>query len=203
LLSRKTSSVPLSQAGFTLVELLVVFSVVAILFVSFGTFFTNYLTLYFGYQKDANNFAEIANQSARISDVMRGIVDISSESATDLNAYAYFSPADNYTSVVHYYLSGDGKSVMVDVTPMTANPPNGTPIAVSKKTYKIITNYQAQTGVDLFTYYDSSGATLTTPVANEHTITSIGINLSEPVSHNSNGQQLGVTVSLRNRKTNL
>ncbi|MEK7594308.1 MAG: prepilin-type N-terminal cleavage/methylation domain-containing protein [Patescibacteria group bacterium] len=202
MLSRKKPTTKDSK-GFTLVELLVVFSLVAILFVSFGSFFTNYLYLYFGYQKDANSFSEIANQATRISDVMRGITDITSETSTDLNAYAYFAPTDTYVSVVRYYLSADGKSVMVDVTPMTSNPPNGTVITAAKKTYTIISSYKPQTGVNLFTYYDISGTALTPPVANQHTITSIGVNLSTPAEHNSQGQQLAVTVSLRNRKTNL
>lgn len=182
---------------------MVVFSLIVIIFVSFGTFFTNYLSLYFNYQKDANTFAELANQSTRISDVMRGITDITSETSNDLNAYAYFAPTDTYVSVVHYYLSGNGKAIMVDVTPMTANPPNGTPITASKKTYTIISDYYAQSGVNLFTYYDASGTALSTPVANQHTITEIGVNLSSPASHTSKGQQLAVTVSLRNRKINL
>ncbi len=191
------------EDGFTLVELLVVLVLVVILFVSFGTFFTNYLNLYFGYQKDANNFAELANQSTRISDVLRGIVDITSESNDDITAYAYFAPTDTYTSVVHYYLNSTKTAIMVDVTPMTANPPNGTAITASKKTYTIVSNYFAQPGVNLFTYYDSAGTILTPPVANEHIITEITVNLSEPASHTSKGQQLAITVSLRNRKTNL
>jgi prepilin-type N-terminal cleavage/methylation domain-containing protein len=193
----------LTNRGFTIVELMVVMSLVVILFVSFGTFFLNSLNIYSGYQKDANNFSEIANQSTRISDVLRGVVDISAASTNDLNAYAYFAPTDTYTSVVHYYLSSDQKKIMVDVTPMTANPPTGTPITGSTKTYTIVSNYFAQSGVNLFTYYDSTGATLATPIANEHSITSIGVNLSTPVSHGKNGQQLAVTVSLRNRKSNL
>ena len=189
--------------GYTLVELLVVISLVSILFMSFGVFFTNYLKLYFGHQEDANNFSDIANQSTRISDVLRGIVDITSVGASELVAYAYFAPTDTYTSVVRYYLSPDGKSIMVDVTPMTANPPNGTLQTALKKSYVIVSNYHAQTGVNLFTYYDISGTALSLPVANQHTITSIGVNLSTAATHNSKGQQLAITVSLRNRKTNL
>ena len=193
----------ITARGFTLVELLLVLSLIGLFFVTFGTFFNNYLTLYFGYQKDGSNFTELANQSTRISDVMRGIVDITSEGSSDLDAYAYFAPADTYTSVVHYYLNAAQTAIMVDVTPMTANPPNGTPIVASKKTYTIVSNYYAQTGVNLFTYYDATGAVLTPPIADEHTIVDIGVNLSEPATHNKAGQQLAVTVSLRNRKTNL
>ena len=60
-----------------------------------------------------------------------------------------------------------------------------------------------QSGLSLFTYYDVSGAVLTTPIANQHIITSIGVNLAEPLSHSSSGRQLNVVVSLRNRKVNL
>ena len=192
-----------SQAGYTLVELLVVLVLIVIVFISFGTFFTNYLTLYSGYQKDANNFSELGNQSQRISQVLRGLTDIISEGPNDITMYAYFAPSDAYTSIVRYYISTDGKKVMVDITPMTANPPNGTPITASKKTYTIISNYYQQTGVNLFTYYDSTGTVLTTPISDEHTIQDITVNLSEPASHAKTGQQLAVTVSLRNRKTNL
>jgi prepilin-type N-terminal cleavage/methylation domain-containing protein len=191
------------QSGFTLVELLLVIMLVGVLFASFGVFFNGYLKLYANYQKDANNFSELAQQSQRISYVVRGIVDIISEAPDDLSAYAYFSPVDNYTSVVHYYLNANKTALMADVTPMTANPPNGTLITASKRTYTIIANYSQPSGASLFTYYDAGGGVLTTPVANQHIINSISINLSEPASQNHAGQQLAVKVSLRNRKVNL
>ena len=92
---------------------------------------------------------------------------------------------------------------MADVTPMTANPPIGTPITASKVTYTIMNNYYQAPGTSLFTYYDVTGATLTLPLSDEHSIIEIQVKLSEPVARFSNGQSLNVTVSLRNRKTNL
>ena len=189
--------------GFTLVELMVVISVVAVMFISFGTFFTNYLILYSKYQQDASSFTELANQSQRIADVLRGVTDIVSESTNDLVIYAYFSPADTYVSLTHYYLNAKSTAVMVDVTPMTANPPIGTPIASRKKTYTIISNYYSPSGGSLFAYYDASGTALTLPIIDEHSILEIQVNLAEPGSHTKNGQTLSTSVSLRNRKTNL
>lgn len=192
-----------NKNGFTLVELMVVISVVAVMFISFGTFFTNYLILYSKYQQDASGFTELANQSQRIADVMRGVTDIISESPNDMSAYAYFSPQDTYVSVVHYYLNANSTAVMVDVTPMTANPPIDSPITASKKTYTIISNYYHAAGVNLFNYYDASGTILSLPISDEHSILEIQVNLAEPGTHTKNGQTLSITVSLRNRKTNL
>ena len=192
-----------AETGFTLPELLIVISLVAIVFITFASFFTNYLILYSKYQQDAGNFTELANQSQRIADVLRGLTDITSESANDLVAYAYFSPADAYTSQVHYYLNTAGTAVMVDVTPMTANPPIGTLISASKKTYTIISNYYQPPGGSLFAYYDASGTALALPISDEHSIMEIRVNLAEPGTHTTKGQTLSITLSLRNRKTNL
>jgi prepilin-type N-terminal cleavage/methylation domain-containing protein len=192
-----------SQKGFSLVELLVVILLLGVVFGSFGSFFTNYLILYSKYQQDGSNFSEIANQSQRVAQVMRGLTDIVSETSSDLVVYAYFSPVDAYVSQVHYYLSSNGKALMADVTPLTANPPIGTLITSSEKTYTIISNYYQASGVNLFTYYDSSGTALTLPISDEHSIIEIQVTLAEPASHNKAGQTLSVAVSLRNRKTNL
>lgn len=191
------------EQGFTLVELLVVISVLAVMTISFATFFTNYLILYSKYQTDASNFGEMASQSQRIADVLRSLTDIVSESADNLSVYAYFSPADTYVSLVHYYLNANGTEVLVDITPMTANPPIGTPITTETKTYTIISNYYQPPGGSLFNYYDASDTQLTLPIADEHSILEIQVNLAEPGSHTANGQTLDTTVSLRNRKTNL
>jgi prepilin-type N-terminal cleavage/methylation domain-containing protein len=191
------------EAGFTLVELLVVIILTSVVFVTFSSFINNYLVLYSKYQKDSSNFTELASQSQRIAQVLRGLTDIVSESGNDLTAYAYFSPIDTYVSQVHYYLNSAGTALMVDVTPMTSNPPTGTLITANKKTYIILTNYYQVPGGSLFAYYDASGSLLSIPIADEHTIQSIQINLAEPGSHTTQGQQLNITVSLRNRKTNL
>jgi len=203
-LSRLSNNRPMrADTGFTLPELLIVISLVAIVFITFASFFTNYLILYSKYQQDAGNFTELANQSQRIADVLRGLTDITSESANSLTAYAYFSPADTYTSQVSYYLNTAGTAVMVDVTPMNANPPIGTLITASKKTYTIISNYYQPPGGSLFGYYDASGTALGLPISDEHSIMEIQVNLAEPGSHTTKGQTLSITLSLRNRKTNL
>jgi hypothetical protein len=182
---------------------MVVISVVAVMFITFGTFFTNYLTLYTKYQSDASNFTDLAEQSQRIADVLRGATDIVSESANDLTVYAYFSPADTYVSLTHYYLNPSGTAILVDVTPMTANPPIGTPVTNSTKTYTIVSNYYKAPGSSLFNYYDASNTQMSLPIADEHSIMDIQVNLAAPASHSASGQSLNIMVSLRNRKTNL
>ena len=191
------------EKGFTIVELLIAISLVGILFVSFGSFFTNYLSLYFGLQQDSGNAVEMAEQSEHISSVLRGLTDVNSAQANNLSVYAYFSPADTYVSLVDYYVNSAGNKVMASVTPMTSNPPVGTPIPSQTVVYTIVSNYYQKTGSSLFTYYDDNGNIIAAPVSDEHSIIELGVNLSEPAKHSKTGQQLSTVVSLRNRKTNL
>lgn len=201
MLSRKQSQ--LDQKGFSLVELLVVILLVAVVFATFTSFFNNYLILYSKYQQDGMAYSELSQQSQRISDVVRGLTDIDTAADNEMIIYAYFSPTDTYVSQVHYYLINSNKTLMVDVTPMTANPPNGTLITASKKTYKIIEDFYLPTGGKIFTYYDAGGTVLSAPVADKNTVLSIKVDITTPSSKNPNGQSLSTTVSLRNRKTNL
>ena len=83
---------------------------------------------------------------------------------------------------------------------MTADPPGGVPITAQTKTYTIITNYYNPSGTGLFSYYDSSNNLLSPPIANDRFISSIGINLSTPATHNANGQQMSTTITLRNMR---
>ncbi len=194
-----------SQAGFTIVELTITMVIAALVSITAFSVFNTLINQYFGLQQDGTEFTNLAVQSQRIGNVLRGLTDIVSESSTDLTAYAYFSPNDTYVSLVHYYLNGDSTVLYADVTPMTANPPIGTPITAQKTTHTIIDNYHALSGVSLFQYLDDSGNALSLPVSDEHSIKGIQINLVVPADHPTPGgnQQMSLQISLRNRKTNL
>lgn len=166
------------------------------------TFFKSNLFSYLNLQADATNFTTLAAQSERVATVVRGLTDITSASSNDLQIYAYFAPTDAYVSQVHYYLNASQTELMADVTPMTANPPIGTPITAQKKTYIIIDNFKQSPSTNLFVYLDGTGSPLTMPISDLTTVKSIQINLAVAATPNNN-QAMTAQVNLRNRKTNL
>lgn len=187
------------ETGFTLVELLIVIILLAVVVITFSSFFTNYLILYSDYQQDATNFTELSEQSERVANVLRGLSDIVSESADSITFYAYFSPVDTYVSEVSYYLNANNTQLLASVTPMTSNPPIGTPITSETQYYTVINNFYLPVNATLFDYLGAEDVPLSLPISDEHSITAIQVNLAEPESHNPKGQQLSITVSLRNR----
>ena len=194
-----------SPEGFTLIELLVGMTVATILAMTAYTFFGNSLGNYFDLQQNSSVSGELAQNSQRIAAVLRGSTGIISAGANDLTVYAYFSPNDTYVSQIRYYLNGNSTQLLADITPMTANPPIGTPITAQKKTYTIIQDYLMVGGVNLFNYLDASGNTLGLPIADLNAIKGIQINLAVPINRpiQSGNQQISLQVTLRNRKTNL
>jgi prepilin-type N-terminal cleavage/methylation domain-containing protein len=193
------------QAGFTVIELTVVMAIALIVSLTAYTIFSTLLNQYFGLQQDASEFTNLATQSQRIANVVRGTTDIVSATNSDMTVYAYFAPDDTYVSQVHYYLNAAKTTLYADVTPMTANPPIGTPIPAQKETHTIIDDYHVISGLNLFNYIDGSGNTLTIPLSDENSVKTIQINLAVPANHPTpNGnQQITLQVNLRNRKTNL
>ncbi|MEO8862794.1 MAG: prepilin-type N-terminal cleavage/methylation domain-containing protein [Candidatus Saccharimonadales bacterium] len=193
------------QLGFTLVELMITISVSAIvasgMYVFFNTSFNQYLAL----QSNSSQFTDLAAQSQRLANVLRGLTDIITPGSNDLTVYAYFAPNNTYVSVIRYYLVNNGKTLMADVTPMSADPPIGSPITAKKRTFTIIGGFSNAPGVNLFNYLDSSGAIIPMPLVDQHIVKGIQINLSVPTSSGGpNGNQaMSLNVSLRNRKTNL
>ena len=167
--------------------------------------FTSTFKNYFGLQYTNEQFTSIASQAQRIANVIRGLSDINAVNADDLDIYAYFYPNDAYVSQVKYYLSADQTKLYADVTPMTANPPLGTLITANKKTYTIIDNFKKVSGTPLFEYIDQSGNALPLPISDTDTIKSIRINLAvkKDIGADSGQQTMSLSVSLRNRKTNL
>jgi len=195
----------LKQAGFTIVELTITMVIAILLSLTAYSIFSTLLNQYFGLQADGSEFTNLAGQSQRIANVLRGTTNIVSESGNDLIVYAYFAPNDTYVSQIHYYLNASSTVLYADVTPMTANPPIGTPIIAQKATYTIIPSYYKLNGLSLFNYLDASGSTLSLPISDENSIKGIQINLAVPADFPtaSGNQQISLQVSLRNRKTNL
>ena len=195
---------PSSQAGFTLVELLVSIALIAIIGSTFLTFFKSTLFNYLNLQHDASAFTNLDTQAMRVANVIRSTTGIVSVADNDMVIYAYFYPSDTYVSKLHYYLQTTSGSVQLkaDLTPMDANPPIGNPIIAQARTFTIIDEYYQPTGSSLFTYLNSAGAALPLPITDLQTIKAVRINLAAKTATNGN-QTMNVQVSLRNRKTNL
>jgi len=195
----------LANDGFTIVELSMVMILIAIISTATYTFINTSTSQYLALQQDGIVFGDLAFQSQRIAQVVRGLTDISQASADEITMYAYFYPKDSYASLVRYYSDSTKTNFYADVTTMTANPPIGTPIASTKKTYTIISPFYAPTGISTFTYLDSFGATLAMPITDLHTIKEIKITLAVPVKAPvvKGNDSISLLVSLRNRKTNL
>jgi hypothetical protein len=170
---------------------------------SFYIFFKTNLFTYLNLQKDATNFTDLAGQSQRVGNVLRGLTDITDAQDNEITLYGYFFPTDTYVSLIRYYKNTGGTQLLADVTPMTSNPPLGTPIAASKKTYVIISNFKNTSSTKLFEYLDSAGATLAVPISDLHTVKGLRVNLAVSTAAGTTNQAVSVQVSLRNRKTNL
>lgn len=169
--------------------------------IMFYTFFKTNLFTYLDLQKDASSLTDLAGESQRIASVVRGTTGITSAGANDLVMYAYFYPTDTYVSQVHYYISNS--QLLADVTPMSANPPTGTLLTAQKQTYTIIGYFSEPAGTNLFTYLDASNTVLAAPVSDVNTIKGITVTLATPNSVGTSRQTMTLTVSLRNKKTNL
>lgn len=202
-MSRHNPPNQFAQAGFTLVELLITIAVISIVSTVFYSVFSSSVINYFNLQKNATNFNDLAFQSQRIAKVLRGLTDISSATSSEIVIYGYFSPTDAYVSQVRYYKNATNTKIMADVTGLTANPPVGTLIPASLKTYTVFDNYYQVPSANLFTYLDSNGAVLAMPVTDLRSIKGIRVNLAVPQINAENSQSMNIEVSLRNRKTNL
>lgn len=190
------------QSGFTLIELLIVMVITGILSTSVFVFFNTAMTQYFGLQKEASIFADLARQSQRTANVIRGMTDVTQASSNEITGYTYFYPSDAYVSLVRYYKSAAGDILYADVTPMTSNPPLGTPITAQKKTYTIIDSLYVTTA-PLFSYLDAANNTLTMPISDLRSIKGVRVTLAGQTARKNASQTISLEVSLRNRKTNL
>lgn len=194
-----------AQAGFSLIELMLVIAIVGVITTTIYTFFNNSVSQYIALQTNNVRHGELATQSQRMASLVRGLTDINVATTSELSMYAYLSPRDDTVSLIRYYKSADGTKLYADVTPMSANPPTGTPITADKKTITLLDNFYTVGGINLFTYLDSAGNTLANPVTDLRTIKGIKMTLAvtstAPVANGN--ETVSVQVALRNRKSNL
>lgn len=191
--------------GFSLAEFVIALAILGIIVVVAYPFFNTTLRQFFVLEQEGLMFGQLSAQSQRIGRVLRGAIDITQASNTEITVYAYFAPNDAQTSLIRYYKNAAGTKMFADVTPMTANPPTGTLLTAQKRTVTIIDNFYTNASVNTFEYLDASGATLTLPIADLHTIKGVRVKLAVPISlpSQSGNDTITTQVSLRNRKTNL
>ena len=194
----------INELGYTLVEMVVTLVLIGIVSTVFFTSFTTIVTQYLYLQKSGIQFSELAASSQRLANVLRGTTDFVATADNEVTVYAYFFPNNAYVSQIRYYLNAQSNQLLADVTPMSANPPIGTPVTANKVTYTVITNFYKDPSINLFTYLDASGNTLPLPVSDQHIIKGMRLVLASPGSGSSNAtQSMTLNISLRNRKTNL
>lgn len=198
------SSAVRDSRGFTITELLVVIVLIGIIGTTFLIFFKSSLFNYLDLQKDASSFTQLDTQAARVSNILRSSTDIVSADSNDLVVYAYFYPSDAYVSLLHYYVTSSGgvKRLKADLTPMSANPPVGSPLTNQQRTFTVIDDLYQPSGGSLFTYLNASGTALALPITDLQSVKAIQVNLAAKTSKGTN-QAINLQVSLRNRKTNL
>lgn len=192
------------ESGFTLVELLITLVLVVIIGITFLTLFKSTLSNFVNMQGDASASVQLNTQANRLANVLRSVTNITSATENDLVVYAYFYPSDSYVSLLHYYLVTNGGTTQLkaDLTPMSANPPIGSPLTAQERTFTIIDNYYQAPGTNLFTYLNTTGSPLPMPISDLQSIKGVQITLAAKTSNGSN-QTMSIEVSIRNRKTNL
>lgn len=191
--------------GFSLAELVIALSIIGIAVVIMYPFFNTTLQQYFTLEQEGLTFGQLSTQSQRVAKVLRGATDVTQALSTEVTVYAYFAPNDTYVSLIHYYKNAAGNRLLADITPMSANPPNGTLLTAQKRTATIIDNFYSSPTVNTFEYLDASGGILTPPIADLHTIKGMRVSLAVPITipSQSGNDTITIQVSLRNRKTNL
>ena len=204
-MSQTNHNSALKQAGFTLVEIMISILLIGVISTTFYTLFLSTTRQFLGLQTEGMAFGDLAIQSQRVGTVLRGLSDITQATGNDITFYCYFYPNDSVQSQVHYYKNGAGNMLYADVTPLTANPPTGTPISAQKKTYTVINSLYTVGTTPLFTYLDAGNSALTIPISDLHAIKAIQVTIAVPVKapSNSSYDQITLQVSLRNRKSNL
>lgn len=188
--------------GFTIAELVIVISLVAIVSIIFANFFSDNFKSYLRLQQTTVTTNTLNSSSQRIARVVRGMTTITQATDYSLTGFAYFTPRDSTLSKVRYFFDSTSSTIKVGVTPASGTAPNYTYNSSSEKITSIsegVVNTKP-----IFIYLDSSGSSTQFTTETYKDIKSIKIDLvSKSIPGKSIPLEISTTVSLRNRKSNL
>lgn len=190
-----------NQAGYTVLELLIVIIITSAISIPLTMFALNGLKSYNRLEAQSDTSVELNTLAGRVTKVVRGATTIDTAGSNSLILFGYFSPQDTVIKKIRYYISGT--TLFIGVTPPSGTAPNYTYDSANEKITS--TRVDLAMGANpLFTYYDDVGNQLTGSftvgqvkqvglylAANPNTKT-----LSVPIS-------LSTKVTLRNQKVNL
>ena len=190
-----------NQAGYSLLELLIVIVITGMIALPLSTFLINGLKSYNFIQAQSDTSLELQTLSDRVAKVVRGASSVDTASPNTLIIYGYFSPQDTVIKKVRYFVNGT--NLNIGVTPPTGTAPSYT----YSPSNEVITTTRIDLVMgtnSLFTYYDDVGNQLTGSFLPAQ-VKEIGLY----VAANPNAKQVPVPISistkvtLRNLKTNL
>lgn len=190
------------QAGFSLLELLVVIVITTAIALPLSTFIIKGLTSYFFLEAQSNTSIELEILSDRITRVIRGAISVDTSQPNTLIVYGYFSPADTTIKKIRYFINGT--TINIGVTPPTGTAPSYTYLAANE----VITTPRTDLTMGanpLFTYYDDAGNLLTGSFTPGQ-VKVVGVYLAaNPNTKLVAGAPIAMStkVTLRNLKTNL
>jgi prepilin-type N-terminal cleavage/methylation domain-containing protein len=189
-----------AEAGFSLLELLVVIVITGLIALPLSTFFINGLKSYNFVQAQSDTSLELETLADRVTRVVRGAISIDTAAPNSLIVYGYFSPQDTVIKKIRYFVVGT--NLNIGVTPPGGTAPNYTYTGAEKITTSRIDLVMGSN--TLFTYYDDVGNKLTGAFLPAQ-VKEIGLYIGA----NPNAKQVPVPISistkvtLRNLKTNL
>lgn len=191
-----------NSKGFTIAEMVIVVSLVAMVSIIFANFFSDNFKSYLQLQQTTVTINTLNSSSQRIARVVRGMTTITDASEDTLTGFAYFTPRDDTLSKVRYYFDNQTSSIKVGVTPATGSAPNYSYNSVDEVTTTVAEGVVSTKPI--FLYKDSSGSNTVFTAETYKDIKAINIDLvSATIPGKDVPLEISTTVTLRNRKTNL
>lgn len=189
------------EAGFSMIELLIVAVVLGIMSGVIFVFFNTSIVSFFRIQESAILTSNQTSAIYRMGQVIRSATRITEATDSAITMYAYFSPQDSTLSQVRYNYNSATKSLEVERIRATGTAPNYTYPVANKETRQILTNVQLQTPI--FSYRDALGSTGPFDATTYQDIKSVTLDIKTNGTRKVNGSEMKLQLSIRTRKTNL